>query len=435
MLNQNQAPIYEGLVKLRKKRIVPFDVPGHKRGRGNPELVELLGEKCVGIDVNSMKPLDNLGHPISIIREAEELAAEAFGFDQRGGPMKDLFLKRKQAFRKECVGYLRYVLNDHFVLFLLVLVGFLAYQYSQLLQHFPENHLPILGLIGIVSVLLMLFGGIATYVEAPDKLFLLVAEEEVREHIQKQSLVSFIFWVSVQTLFLLLFAPLFLAMSLGLGVFGVYVLLLGVGKYFLFQKKVGKFFSANHLDWDYAIAQESKRKQFLLRFFALFTQVKGISNSVKRRAYLDFILKVVQKVPSKIWQNLYLRSYLRNGDLFALSLRLLFLSLLALIFIEQAWIATAVVVLFNYLLLFQLLALYHAFDYQYLTQLFPLDKGQKEKGLQAVVRGLTGLVLLVQLVVGLITLQEKLALLALLGAGLVLQVLYLPYQVKRQMQD
>ncbi|MFS9000350.1 ABC transporter permease [Streptococcus infantis] len=349
--------------------------------------------------------------------------------------MKDLFLKRKQAFRKECVGYLRYVLNDHFVLFLLVLVGFLAYQYSQLLQHFPENHLPILGLIGIVSVLLLLWGGIATYVEAPDKLFLLVAEEEVREHIQKQSSVSFFFWVSVQTLFLLFFAPLFLAMGLGLGVFGVYVLLLGVGKYFLFQKKASKFFSANHLDWDYVIARESKRKQFLLRFFALFTQVKGISNSVKRRAYLDVILKAVQKVPSKIWQNLYLRSYLRNGDLFALSLRLLFLSLLALIFIEQAWIATAVVVLFNYLLLFQLLALYHAFDYQYLTQLFPLDKGQKEKGLQAVVQGLTGFVLLVQLIVGVITLQEKLALLALLGAGLVLHILYLPYQVKRQMQD
>ncbi|VKO76804.1 ornithine decarboxylase family protein [Streptococcus pneumoniae] len=78
-LDQNQAPIYEALVRLRKKRIVPFDVPGHKRGRGNPELVELLGEKCVGIDVNSMKPLDNLGHPISIIRDAEELAADAFG--------------------------------------------------------------------------------------------------------------------------------------------------------------------------------------------------------------------------------------------------------------------------------------------------------------------------------------------------------------------
>lgn len=76
---QKSAPIYEALEKFRKKRVVPFDVPGHKRGRGNPELVELLGEKCVGLDVNSMKPLDNLCHPVSVIRDAEELTAEAFG--------------------------------------------------------------------------------------------------------------------------------------------------------------------------------------------------------------------------------------------------------------------------------------------------------------------------------------------------------------------
>ena len=349
--------------------------------------------------------------------------------------MKDLFLRRKQAFRKECVGYLRYVLNDHFVLFLLVLIGFLAYQYSQLLQDFPENHWPILLFLGIVSALLLAWGGIATYMEGPDKLFLLVSEEEVKSYLKGQTMRSLVFWLFVQTLFLLLFAPLFLAMGYGLPVFLIYVLILGAGKYLLFRQKASKFYTETGLDWDYVIAQESKRKQVLLRFFALFTQVKGVSNSVKRRAYLDFLLKTVQKVPGKIWQNLYLRSYLRNGDLFALSLRLLLLSLLAVIFIEQSWIATAVVVLFNYLMLFQLLALYRAFDYQYLTQLFPLEKGEKEKGLQEVIRGLTGFVLMVQLIVGLITLQEKLALLALLGAGLVLQVLYLPYQVKRQMQD
>ncbi|RSI82850.1 Bacterial ABC transporter protein EcsB [Streptococcus mitis] len=349
--------------------------------------------------------------------------------------MKDLFLRRKQAFRKECVGYLRYVLNDHFVLFLLVLIGFLAYQYSQLLQNFPENHWPILLFVVIASALLLAWGGIATYTEVPDKLFLLVSEEEVKLYLKGQTVRSLVFWTIVQTLFLLLFAPLFLAMGYGLPVFLVYVILLGTGKYLLFRHKASKFFTETGLDWDYVIVQESKRKQVLLRFFALFTQVKGVSNSVKRRAYLDFILKTVQKVPGKIWQNLYLRSYLRNGDLFALSLRLLLLSLLAVIFIEQSWIATAVVVLFNHLMLFQLLALYRAFDYQYLTQLFPLEKGEKEKGLQEVIRGLTGFVLMVQLVVGLITLQEKLALLALLGAGLVLQILYLPYQMKRQMQD
>lgn len=78
-LNQNRAPIHEALENFRNMRVVPFDVPGHKRGKGNQELVDFLGEKCVGIDVNSMKPLDNLCHPISVIKEGEELAAEAFG--------------------------------------------------------------------------------------------------------------------------------------------------------------------------------------------------------------------------------------------------------------------------------------------------------------------------------------------------------------------
>lgn len=78
-MNQNRAPIYEALENFRQNRIVPFDVPGHKRGRGNPELTAFLGQQCVSVDVNSMKPLDNLCHPVSVIREAEELAADAFG--------------------------------------------------------------------------------------------------------------------------------------------------------------------------------------------------------------------------------------------------------------------------------------------------------------------------------------------------------------------
>ncbi|MCD8047374.1 MAG: aminotransferase class I/II-fold pyridoxal phosphate-dependent enzyme [Clostridiales bacterium] len=77
--DQQRAPIYEALECFRQMRVVPFDVPGHKRGRGNPELTTFLGEKCVGVDVNSMKPLDNLCHPVSVIREAEDLAADAFG--------------------------------------------------------------------------------------------------------------------------------------------------------------------------------------------------------------------------------------------------------------------------------------------------------------------------------------------------------------------
>lgn len=78
-LTQCDAPIYEALRKFKRMRVVPFDVPGHKRGRGNMELTEFLGEECMSVDVNSMKPLDNLCHPVSVIKDAEMLAAQAFG--------------------------------------------------------------------------------------------------------------------------------------------------------------------------------------------------------------------------------------------------------------------------------------------------------------------------------------------------------------------
>ncbi|WP_297075567.1 aminotransferase class I/II-fold pyridoxal phosphate-dependent enzyme [uncultured Enterococcus sp.] len=77
-INQNQAPIVEALHQLQKRRVVPFDVPGHKRGKGSVELTQLFGEKAIAMDANSMKLLDNLSHPVSVIREAEELAARAF---------------------------------------------------------------------------------------------------------------------------------------------------------------------------------------------------------------------------------------------------------------------------------------------------------------------------------------------------------------------
>lgn len=79
MSKEIRAPIYEALLKHKNSRIMHLDVPSHKSGKGNAALTEFLGEKCMRVDVNSMKPLDNLCHPTSVIKQAEELAAEAFG--------------------------------------------------------------------------------------------------------------------------------------------------------------------------------------------------------------------------------------------------------------------------------------------------------------------------------------------------------------------
>ena len=79
IFSQSEAPVLEAMKQHLQNRVVPFDVPGHKGGRGTRDLTECLGLSCLKADVNSMKPLDNLCHPVSVIKNAQELAAEAFG--------------------------------------------------------------------------------------------------------------------------------------------------------------------------------------------------------------------------------------------------------------------------------------------------------------------------------------------------------------------
>lgn len=81
-LTQYDTPIAKALEMQKLNRLAHFDVPGHKGGRGNKELRDFLGAGVIQLDMNSMKPLDNLCHPVSVIRDAQELAAQAFGADE-----------------------------------------------------------------------------------------------------------------------------------------------------------------------------------------------------------------------------------------------------------------------------------------------------------------------------------------------------------------
>ena len=56
-------------------------MPGHKHGVGLPELADYIGLRTLEMDVNAMECLDNICNPIGVIKEAEELAASAYGGD------------------------------------------------------------------------------------------------------------------------------------------------------------------------------------------------------------------------------------------------------------------------------------------------------------------------------------------------------------------
>lgn len=341
--------------------------------------------------------------------------------------MKEVFQKRRRLFLGQCLKYLRYVLNDHFVLVLFFLLGFLMFQYGKLLQHFPKNVIWLEIILAFVALAMLSLGKIATYIEAPDKLFYLPKEEEVVSLIHQSRIRSFGIWTVIQTVVLILLAPIFFKLGMSPAIFIVLVIVLAILKWFVMTEKEKVFFKDGYFSWEKAINYESKRRQGILKFFALFTTVKGISASVKRRAYLDKLLLLVKKTHAKTWSNLYLRAFLRSSDYLALTLRLSLLSILALLFIPNHLVATGLALVFNYLLLFQLLSLAQHFDYQYLTRLYPISETQKKANLKVFLRCLSYLISLIELVLCF----------SLKAAGLIIVVTvivtewYLPYKIAK----
>ena len=345
--------------------------------------------------------------------------------------MKRIFHERRQAFLASCLKYSRYVLNDHFVLVLFVLLGFLSLQYRQLLENFPQPVWPVYLLLLAVSILLFFAGSAATYLEEPDQHFLLTKEGEILELIQQAIRRQFVLWGLVQSLGQLLFLPLYLKLGLPVWGFGLYLLVLTAGKYSLIQAKWSSYTKNGIFQWGLAIDRERKRQQSILQFFALFTRVKGITSSVKRRSYLDGLLKMVAKRSEKTWDYLYLRAFLRSGDFWGLTIRLFTLSLVALLTIDLAWLAVGLVLLFDYLLLFQLLALYGVYDYQYLNYLYPIEQTRRTKGFLRVLRGILYSVLGIQSILALFLLEEKMYLGILILGGFILNQFYLAIKAKK----
>jgi len=75
---QNQTPFFTKLKEYGMSYPTPFDVPGHKLGRISQEMIDFAGQNMYILDSNAPLGLDTLGHPTGVIKEAMQLAAEAY---------------------------------------------------------------------------------------------------------------------------------------------------------------------------------------------------------------------------------------------------------------------------------------------------------------------------------------------------------------------
>ncbi len=80
-MKHSKAPLLEGVYNYAQKNMTCFDVPGHKMGGGIDILKDMWGELVLKMDINSSPFVDNLSHPTTIIKEAEELLADAYQCD------------------------------------------------------------------------------------------------------------------------------------------------------------------------------------------------------------------------------------------------------------------------------------------------------------------------------------------------------------------
>ena len=97
----------------------------------------------------------------------------------------ELFETRVRKYQKKSMKYMRYVLNDHFLIVLFFLFGFIMVQYSSWIQSIRVLELPLLGLIGALLASVPFFGGIATLLEPADGIFLSVVGQDFKVYLQK----------------------------------------------------------------------------------------------------------------------------------------------------------------------------------------------------------------------------------------------------------
>ncbi|MGE5849494.1 MAG: aminotransferase class I/II-fold pyridoxal phosphate-dependent enzyme [Candidatus Methylomirabilota bacterium] len=80
---QLRTPLFDALVALAEARKVSFHTPGHKSGKGiSTRFRKFVGSKIFTIDLTTLDEVDCLQKPVGVIREAQELAAEAHGADR-----------------------------------------------------------------------------------------------------------------------------------------------------------------------------------------------------------------------------------------------------------------------------------------------------------------------------------------------------------------
>ena len=321
----------------------------------------------------------------------------------------ELFETRVRKYQKKSMKYMRYVLNDHFLIVLFFLFGFIMVQYSSWIQSIRVLELPLLGLIGALLASVPFFGGVATLLESADGIFLSVVGQDFKAYLQKAIRRSWMLPILVMLASTGIIFPIVaqafgtnLSMFVKLFLLQVFFkdLLFRCTKYayrgvlhFTWMEKLGiymiavaNFFgmflwisegwsivllvipvllsifveqyygkAAFVYQFDKMIEMELERQQRIYRLFALFVDVPMLHKPhAHRRTYLDGVLKMLVGNQPSGHRYLVSRTVIRTSQYMSLLLQLAVVSFVVALFSQPYYWNFIVNALLMMLLGFQL---------------------------------------------------------------------------------
>lgn len=397
--------------------------------------------------------------------------------------LRGLFKKRQSIYRKKILSYLKYVLNDHFVIAMLILLGAGAFAYSDYIRTLqPGEFFPALVGMALLSLILVV-GRIGLFLERADIIFILPKENVFKPLMNKLALRSFFIQVVPLLLVSLLIMPLlvgggflqftdwvfvFISLLSLKGIFlivdlyhnhegskirqplstilfflfsfvglcmvvfispllGMLVLLAASGIALVLYKKI----SSRSLKWEWMIQNEQNRKQIIYRFFNLFTDVPFIGSQTRRLRLLDPVIKWTTLKKTTPQEYFLRRVFFRNTTYSGLVLRLLVIASLILAFTNNLILSYSVSLLFNYLIAFQLLPLSQHIDKAVQFSFYPVFNAGKIKAMRTII---TQVSMFIGLVFAIIELSSGIYTSAgVLGLNFIFTLLFTYYYVPKRL--
>lgn len=346
--------------------------------------------------------------------------------------MNNLFSQRRDQLWKNYLKYARLAFNNHFVIFLLFAASMGIYLYRQALTDVTTNFWSV-ALLASLSVSTLLFGHLVTYAKPADQVFLFADETDARKMFNqgfKYSVISS--WLMMLLMFAVItpFALKMISSIIWLVIILVFLLI----KFFLLWQIKNSIQQKNQgINWQRAIEVESNRQQRINRFYSMFTDVRGLATKIKKRSYLDWFKKTVLESNSGFYQFFFANKFIR-GQFFGLILRLMLVGFfLTFLLANNSWlIAASIILIFSYLIGFQLSPLYYDVDQIELTKIYPIDQSEKRKAITMMITNLLVIFALIAiLIAGLGGAWNWQLIVATVVVEIVLSRIYFPWRLRK----